>query len=110
MVIVDIVVGCWHGYLSGVRCRLAYGPADATATHCKIQIGFTFLVPAHLGSSGKRAVKRVLNVCIVSVNRQNTNLKTYFVDYTYRNNSIILRTIFNVITPLKVGVCIIHVN
>jgi len=19
------VVGCWHGYLSGVRCRLAYG-------------------------------------------------------------------------------------
>ena len=28
------VVGWWHGYLSGVRCRLAHGPADATATHC----------------------------------------------------------------------------
>jgi len=28
------VVGCWHGYLSGARCILAYGPADATATHC----------------------------------------------------------------------------
>ena len=28
------VVGCWCGYPSGVRCRLAYGPADATATHC----------------------------------------------------------------------------
>ena len=28
------VVGCWGGYLSGARCRLAYGPADATATHC----------------------------------------------------------------------------
>jgi len=28
------VVGRWHGYLSRVRCRLAYGPADATATHC----------------------------------------------------------------------------
>jgi len=27
----------------------------------KIQIGFTFLVPAHLGSPGKRAVKRVLD-------------------------------------------------
>jgi len=26
----------------------------------KIQIGFTFLVPAHLGSPGKKAVKRVL--------------------------------------------------
>ena len=25
----------------------------------KIHIGFTFLVPAHLGSPGKRAVKRV---------------------------------------------------
>jgi len=27
----------WWGasdYLSGARCRLAYGPADATATHC----------------------------------------------------------------------------
>ena len=28
------VVGCWHGYLSGARCRLAYGPADAAASHC----------------------------------------------------------------------------
>ena len=59
------VVGCWRGYLSGARCRPAYSPADATATHCldfcfsKIKIGFTFLVPAHQGSPGKRAVKRV---------------------------------------------------
>ena len=29
----------------------------------KIQTGFTFLVPAHLGSPGKRAVKRVC-VCL----------------------------------------------
>ena len=28
------MVRCWCGYLSGARCRLAYGPADATATHC----------------------------------------------------------------------------
>jgi len=28
------VVGCWRGYLSRAMCRLAYGPADATATHC----------------------------------------------------------------------------
>jgi len=26
--------GCWHGNLSAAKCRLAYGPADATATHC----------------------------------------------------------------------------
>jgi len=28
------VVGCRRGYLPGARCRLAYGPVDATATHC----------------------------------------------------------------------------
>ena len=28
------VVGCWHGYLCRATCRHAYGPADATATHC----------------------------------------------------------------------------
>ena len=28
------VVEYWHGYLTGARCRLAYGPADATAAHC----------------------------------------------------------------------------
>ena len=53
-------VGCWHGYLSGARCRLAYVPADATATHSlfsKIQIGFTFLVPAYLGSPRKGPLK-----------------------------------------------------
>jgi len=25
----NLVVGCWCGYQSGARCRLAYGPADA---------------------------------------------------------------------------------
>jgi len=33
----------------------------------KIQIGVTFLVPAHLGSPGKRAVKRVCVCVCVSV-------------------------------------------
>jgi len=33
----------------------------------KIQIGFTFLVPAHPGSPGQRAVKCVCNVCVVDV-------------------------------------------
>ena len=32
----------------------------------KIQIGFTFLVPAHLGSPGKRALKRVC-VCVCQI-------------------------------------------
>ena len=30
----------------------------------KIQIGFTFLVPAHPGSPGKRAVKWLCGVCV----------------------------------------------
>ena len=34
----------------------------------KIQIGFTFLVPAHPGSPGKRAAKRVcVCVCIIII-------------------------------------------
>ena len=62
--------GCWHGYLSGAWCRLAYGLADATATHfscfSKIKIGFIFLVPADLGSPGKRAIQHLF-VCVASV-------------------------------------------
>jgi len=35
----------------------------------KIQIGFTFLVPAHLGRPRKRAVKRVyVCMCVLQVN------------------------------------------
>jgi len=41
-------------------------PLPLTVFFCfsKIQIGFTFLVPAHPGSPGKRAIKRVC-VCVV---------------------------------------------
>ena len=42
----------------------------------KIQIGFTFLVPAHPGSPGKRAVKRVcVSVCAVNNNTTTTVLR-----------------------------------
>ena len=48
----------------------------------KIQIGFTFLVPAHLGSPGKRAVKRV---CVATKNR--TALRQIPVNsYTFRGS------------------------
>jgi len=42
----------------------------------KIQIGFTFLVPAHLGSPGKGP----LNVC-VSINKQQSRLTARVQDY-----------------------------
>jgi len=60
--------GGWCGYLSGVRCRFAYGPADATATHClcfsKFQIGFTFLIPAHPVNPGKSPEGCKTGVCV----------------------------------------------
>ena len=68
------VVGCWRGYLCGARCTLAYGPADATVScFSKIQIVFTFLVPSHPGSPGKRAIKRVC-VCVCRSQLCNGNL------------------------------------
>ena len=46
----------------------------------KIQIGFTFLVPAHLGSPGKRAVKRVcVCVCVSDV-----KCSLYSLVYAYK--------------------------
>ena len=60
---------CWRGYLSGARCRLAYGPADATL--CLLlqynQDGFYLSVPAYPGSPGQRADKRMLCVCVCVV-------------------------------------------
>jgi len=56
------VVGCWHGCLErGADLHMAQLMPLPLTVSCfsKIQTGFTFLVPAHLGSSGKRAVKRV---------------------------------------------------
>jgi len=45
----------------------------------KIQIGFTFLVPAHLGSTGKRAVKRVcVCLCGYLCHFNNSNKPTIF--------------------------------
>jgi len=64
------VVGRWHGYLSGARCKLAYGPADATATHCLL-LFLPFLVPAHPGSPGKRAVKRVCVYAFQTIKHEN---------------------------------------
>ena len=47
------VVGCWCGYLYGARCRRAYGPGDATATHCLS------------GSPGKGAVSWCVYVLVL---------------------------------------------
>ena len=72
--------------MSGARCRLASGPADATAAYCLllqyIQIGFTFLLLAHPGSPGQRAVKRVLHGCVayLLLNMKRDVLDTVFAE------------------------------
>ena len=38
------VAGCWLGYLSRARCRLAYGSADATVTHLSLASVKSWLV------------------------------------------------------------------
>jgi len=45
-------VGCWRGYLTGVRCRLAYGPADATTTQCLVSVKSRLVLPSDTGSPG----------------------------------------------------------
>ena len=61
------VVGCWRGCLErGADLHMAQLMPLPLAVSCfsKSHISFTFLVPAHPGSPGKRAVKRVY-VCLV---------------------------------------------
>ena len=54
------------GFLSGARCKLASGPADATATHSLASVKSRLVLPpAHPGSPGQRAVKRVcVRACV----------------------------------------------
>jgi len=51
----------------------------------KIQIGFTFLVPAHLGSPGQRAVKRVSKQ--FTVKKLSLDYVLYYCTYNNNNNN-----------------------
>ena len=77
------MVGCWRGYLSGARCRLAYGPADSTATHC-LRLVLPFWYQLKWVVTGKRAVKRVCvfitlfgirKLCSILLNNLETTLQ-----------------------------------
>jgi len=59
------VVGCWRGYLSGARCRLAYSPADATATHCLFaSVKSRLVLPFWYRLTRVVPEKGPLNVCV----------------------------------------------
>jgi len=47
------VVGCWCGYVSGSRCRFAYGPADATAIHSLALVNPDWFYLSGAGSLGR---------------------------------------------------------
>ena len=52
----------------------------------KIQIGFTFLVPAHLDSPGQRVVKRVcVYVCVCAHEEFLTSLNPSFIHFSRQN-------------------------
>jgi len=61
------VVRCWHGCLSGVRCRLAYVPADATATHCLASVKSRLVLPSWCWLTGVVPDKWPLNGCVCCV-------------------------------------------
>jgi len=57
-------VGCWCGYLSGARCRLAYGPADASATHCLAAVKSRLVLPFWYRLTRIVPEKGPLNACV----------------------------------------------
>jgi len=63
-----LVVVCLQQGADLHKVQLIPLPPDVSC-FSKIQIGFTFLVPAHLGSPGKRAVKRAC-VCVTGSNNR----------------------------------------
>ena len=58
------VVVCWRVYLSGARCRLAYGPADATATHCLASVKSRLVLPVWYRLTRVVSSKGPLNVWV----------------------------------------------
>jgi len=85
----------WLSVWSEVQtCIYAADATAAVSCFSKIQIGFTFLVPAHPGSPGKRAVKRVC-VCVCPVKGQILHQRTKFhKDRTNRYGDIAIFVIF----------------
>ena len=79
------VVGCWHGYLSGARCRLAYGPADANATHCLFaSVKSRLVVPLWYRLTRVVPDKGPLNVCVcVSIELQRTDAFFHIVTHQF---------------------------
>jgi len=75
------VVGCWRGCLSGARCRLAYGPADATATHSLASVKSRLVLPFWYRLTRVVPDKRPLNACARARVCMNDLFCDRFVDF-----------------------------
>ena len=62
------VVGCWRGYLSGARCWLAHGPADATAIRCLASVKSRLVLPFWYRLTWVLPEKGPLNVYVAFLN------------------------------------------
>jgi len=109
---VTLLVGRQEGHLAckklsgGVLARLSVRsevkhmaqlmPLPLTVSRfSEIQIGFTFLVLAHPGSSGQRAVKRVCVCVCVCVCVQTTTEPVYFyIDVVFALHGLLLSSLF----------------
>jgi len=74
----------------------------------KIQIGFTFLVPAHLGSPGQRAVKRVskrrktiIGLCIVLLYLQQQQQQQLCDGVVYKLGLVVVVVVVIVLIRLR---------
>jgi len=79
----------WLSVWSEVHMHMAQLMPLLLTVSCfsKIQIGFTFLVPAHPGSLGKRAVKRMC-VCVYGLCPASGRCMNWPIWYTYSDNYV----------------------
>ena len=91
----DWVVGCWHSYLSEARCRLAYGPADATTTHdlvsVKSRLVFPFWYLLNRVIPDKGPLSRCVCVCVVDKMNGTVHWQKYHINALRHFHLIMLR-------------------
>jgi len=75
------VVGYWHGYLTGVRCRLAYVPVDVTATLALVKS--RLVLPFWYWLTRVVPEKGPLKGCVCDIFTSHNFMFQYFHKYWY---------------------------
>ena len=96
------VVGCWRGYLSGATCRLAYSPADATATCCLFaSVKSRLVLPFWYRLTRVVPEKGPLNVCVCVcvlllqiLITENFCLVEIYISFEYSYSEVVNASIF----------------